>query len=116
MYSHHCAASFVCAQALDHIWWDLQITSEVIQDLMACGSYMEVIELKRKYKPQKNTGFHPGGKRVKYPLKLLVGSFQWVIWKQLSQLGSLLEKHCTVFSMCDNTCTVTGRKAYTAMW
>lgn len=43
---------------------------------MACGLYMEVIELKRKYKVQKNTGFHPGGQHMKYPFKLLVDSFQ----------------------------------------
>lgn len=37
---------------------------------MACASYMEVTEFKRKHKPQKITSFHPAGEHMKYCLKL----------------------------------------------
>lgn len=48
---------------------------------MACGSYMEVIEIERRYKPQdfpnlpspriKNSSFHPEGEHMEYPSRLL---------------------------------------------
>lgn len=83
---------------------------------MVCGSYIEVIELERKYKPQAPPYTPPPQKKPQAFLPKV--NIQNILQDYgLKVSNEYLENNChswgylwkdIVFSICENTCTATG--------